>query len=136
MKRNKKIKKKIKKLYKKYITGEKTLNEMRKELGLSPVDNGDVLVTTKPSVTTFYPIHIHNGIEQPRKWKAYITENVNMNLPMKSSININGIPIPTYDGLLDEIRKLNREITKTRIISAVQTIILVLAVIGISIKII
>ena len=49
MKRNKKIKKKIKKLYKKYITGEKTLNEMRKELGLSPVDNGDVLVTTEQS---------------------------------------------------------------------------------------
>lgn len=134
MKRNKNIKKKIKKLYKKYITGEKTLNEMKKELGLSPVDNGDVLVTTKPTVTTFYPIH--NGIEQPRKWEAYITENVNMNLPRKKSININGISIPTYDGLLDEIRELNREITKTRIISAVQTIILALAVIGISIKII
>lgn len=86
------------------------------------------------SKATFYTIH--NGIEQPRKWEAYITENVNMNLPMKSSININGISIPTYDGLLDEIRELNREITKTRIISAVQTIILALAVIGISIKII
>lgn len=134
MKRNEDIKKKIKRLHKKYTTGEKTLNEMRKELGLSPVDNGDVLVTTKPKVTTFYPIH--NGIEQPRKWKAYITENVNMNLPMKRSININGIPIPTYDGLLDKLRDLNHEITKTRIISAVQTIILALAVIGISIKII
>ena len=134
MKRNKNIKEKIKRLHKKYATGEKTLNEMRKELGLSPVDNGDVLVTTKPKVTTFYPIH--NGIEQPRKWKAYITENVNMNLPMKRSININGIPIPTYDGLLDKLRDLNHEITKTRIISAVQSIILALAVIGISIKII
>lgn len=49
MKRNKNIKKKIKKLYKKYTTGEKTLNEMRKELGLSPVDNGDVLVTIEQS---------------------------------------------------------------------------------------
>lgn len=118
--RKENIKKKIQELYKEFSEGKKTINEVRKELGLLPIDNGDILLRLDK---IFEPGH-----------RAYITDGRDMDSVAKESININGIKIPTYTGLCREIFELRKEITKTRIISAVQTIILALAVICISIK--
>lgn len=34
-----------KKIYKKFLKGKATLNQVREKYGLSPIDNGDTLVT-------------------------------------------------------------------------------------------